>query len=244
MNWDACEYLNSDKEKAPTEIFYNDALIPDIPAPPTPDAKWGYGIPTSSQALKWFKLLLLDNEDMDETVCDSAQIRKARELLEASGKTAVQVISDYLYFLWSHTIKNIQQDMGDSAVDGTPFRVVITVPAVWNHKAIARMKRAALKSGILDQRLCGETILHFVSEPEAAALATFDDMKSRPDFNVGDSIVVCDAGGGTVDLISYKVYKEQPLELRECVEGQGKLFQTHSQTPLTQSQVVFVEQSS
>jgi molecular chaperone DnaK (HSP70) len=135
---------------------------------------------------------------MDERIRHSCQIEKARKLLQASGKSAVEVIADYLHFLWKHALENIEQDMGVEAVDGTPFRVVITVPAVWNHKAIARMKKAALKSGMLDNRLCGETILHFVSEPEAAALATFHDMRSRPDFKVGDSIVVCDAGGGTV----------------------------------------------
>jgi molecular chaperone DnaK (HSP70) len=135
---------------------------------------------------------------MDDKIRNSSQIHKARELLQASGKTAIEAIADYLHFLWKHTRESIEQDMGDEAVDGTPFRVVITVPAVWNHKAIARMKKAALASGMLDHRLCGETVLHFVSEPEAAALATFDDMKARPDFKMGDSIVVCDAGGGTV----------------------------------------------
>jgi hypothetical protein len=199
-SWEAYEYLNSDKEKAPTEIFYN-TLIPDIPSPASqtsPDATWGYGIPTGSQPLKWFKLLLLDDEDMEEKIRGSSQIKRARELLQASRKSAVEVIADYLHFLWKHALESIQQDMGADGVDATPFRVVITVPAVWNHKAIARMKKAALKSGMLDRRLCGETILHFVSEPEAAALATFHDMRARPDFKVGDSIVVCDAGGGTV----------------------------------------------
>lgn len=35
--------------------------------------------------------------------------------------------------------------------------------------------------------------------------------------------MVCDAGRGTVDLISYKVRKTDPLELDECVEGSGRL---------------------
>jgi len=134
---------------------------------------------------------------MDEKIRDSFQIKKAKELLAQTGKTAVEVIGDYLYFLWNHTLENIIKDQTEAGVDGTPFRVVITVPAVWNQKANARMRKAALAAGILDQRLAGETILHIVSEPEAAALATFEDMKAR-DFKVGDSIVVCDAGGGTV----------------------------------------------
>lgn len=199
-NWQAYEYLNADKEKAPSEIFYNtlNSTSGEL------DATWGYGIPTGSEPLKWFKLLLLDDEDMDEKIRNSAQIKKARELLQASGKTAIEVIGDYLHFLWKHTIEAIEQDMGEEAVEGTPFRVILTVPAVWNHQAIGRMKNAAFKAGILANRLAGETELFFVGEPEAAALATFEDLKAR-DFKKGDTICVVDSGGGTVDLISYKV---------------------------------------
>lgn len=33
---------------------------------------------------------------------------------------------------------------------------------------------------------------------------------------------MCDAGGGTVDLISYKVESLKPLKIRECVIGDGE----------------------
>jgi hypothetical protein len=38
----------------------------------------------------------------------------------------------------------------------------------------------------------------------------------------GDAFVLCDAGGGTVDLISYEVDSVNPLELKELVPGTGK----------------------
>src|ERR1700753_2015240 len=117
-DWEAYEYLNSDKDKAPTEMLYNNLMSNNQGSPQTtPDANWGYGIPTGSQPLKWFKLLLLDDEDMDENIRNSGQITRARELLKATKKTAVDVIADYLHFLWKHTLKNIQQDMGIEAVD-------------------------------------------------------------------------------------------------------------------------------
>ncbi|KAJ4245283.1 hypothetical protein NW762_014153, partial [Fusarium torreyae] len=40
---------------------------------------------------------------------------------------------------------------------------------------------------------------------------------------VGDAFVVCDAGGGTVDFISYKVNNLKPLEIEECAVGDGGL---------------------
>jgi len=48
-------------------------------------------------------------------------------------------------------------------------------------------------------------------------------MRWRPDLSIGDSFVVCDAGGGTVDLISYTVDSLDPLRLSMCVEATGDL---------------------
>ena len=43
-------------------------------------------------------------------------------------------------------------------------------------------------------------------------------------LSIGDTFVVCDAGGGTVDLISYTVTKLDPsLEVKEAAPGNGAL---------------------
>jgi hypothetical protein len=42
-------------------------------------------------------------------------------------------------------------------------------------------------------------------------------------LNRNDSFIVCDAGGGTVDLISYQVEAALPrLEVKEIVPGTGE----------------------
>jgi hypothetical protein len=46
------------------------------------------------------------------------------------------------------------------------------------------MKQAARASGILDARSCGDTTLCFISEPEAAALATIKDLSKRSTMKV------------------------------------------------------------
>lgn len=40
-------------------------------------------------------------------------------------------------------------------------------------------------------------------------------------LQVGRRFVVCDAGGGTVDLITYEVTKLEKLEVKEVTEGTG-----------------------
>ncbi|KAJ4401979.1 hypothetical protein N0V85_005403 [Neurospora sp. IMI 360204] len=51
-------------------------------------------------------------------------------------------------------------------------------------EAIAVMREAAKTAGILGKRIAGETQLTFVSEPEAAALATLEEMEDRFDVKV------------------------------------------------------------
>ncbi|OXV07229.1 hypothetical protein Egran_05006, partial [Elaphomyces granulatus] len=59
-----------------------------------------------------------------------------------------------------------------------------------------------------------------IKEPEAAALYTIHSLGFA--LSAGDAFVVCDAGGGTVDLISYEVVSLTPvLQLKELVPGTG-----------------------
>ena len=65
--------------------------------------------------------------------------------------------------------------------------------------------------------------LHIISEPEAAAMYALDAMDPH-NVKVGDTFVLCDAGGGTVDLISYKVSALKPiLRVEEAAPGTGSV---------------------
>lgn len=59
--------------------------------------------------------------------------------------------------------------------------------------------------------------IDLVTEPEAAALAVLKEKIKEGEFlKMGDCFVVCDAGSGTVDLISYKVIGLDPPAVEEC----------------------------
>ena len=65
--------------------------------------------------------------------------------------------------------------------------------------------------------------LHIISEPEAAATHALSVM-DHLDVKVGDTFVLCDAGGGTVDLISYTIEGLKPnLKIKEASPGSGSL---------------------
>lgn len=66
-------------------------------------------------------------------------------------------------------------------------------------------------------------LLQIISEPEAAATYALDALNPH-DVKVGDTFVLCDAGGGTVDLISYTVSELAPsLKVAEAAGGTGGL---------------------
>jgi molecular chaperone DnaK (HSP70) len=102
-------------------------------------------------------------------------------MLANHRKTAVEVVADYLRLLWKHVIKTIERERGSASASRLPFRVVLTVPAIWPHNAQQRMREAASKAGILAPRTCGETTLRLVPEPEAAALASLSEFRDRED---------------------------------------------------------------
>lgn len=162
---------------------------------------WGFKITAEVETIEWFKLLLLNDKDLQSHLQDSAHLNDAKQLLDKIGKTAVQVVGEYLKVMWRHTLNQISNAKGQELINGMPIHVVLTVPAIWTDYARKRMREAAALAGIFEHRVAGQTILPFISEPEAAAVATIPELENRGDLQVGDSFVVVDAGGGTVYVI-------------------------------------------
>ncbi|KAK9412833.1 putative Hsp70 family chaperone [Seiridium unicorne] len=199
-----------EQSKVPTELFYE-----------YDDFMWGYEVPLDADPIRWFKLLLLRDEDAEEELRQSDYYLRAKKMLRDLNKTPTDLIADYLKALWQHSLRTILKSRSKSVIAALAFHVVITVPAIWKDYARTGMQEAAAKAGILDNRSAGPTTLSFVPEPEAAALVTLCEYGSLLRSN--DVYVICDAGGGTVDLISYKVGDLDPIELHEAVVGTGGL---------------------
>ncbi|KAK9436327.1 actin-like ATPase domain-containing protein [Metarhizium brunneum] len=213
-SWSSPNLYCFTKRKVPTAIYYDGNNK-------TPT--WGYDVEPEQNALRWFKLLLLDDEHMPAHVKNSKYIRTAKSLLRKENKHVTEVIADYLRLLWEHSLQVIERAMGEGMVKLSTFKFVVTLPAIWPAYAQIRMHRAIAAAGLLDKRAAGKSSLTFLPEPEAAALATLHKMYRRPDIKRNDDVVVCDCGGGTVDIITYKILKPLLLSIRESVPGDGRL---------------------
>jgi molecular chaperone DnaK (HSP70) len=128
--------------------------------------------------------------------------------------SAEVLTQEYLSQLRRHTLRILRSKLGDGVVDTTSIEYVITVPAIWSEGAKDLTRCCAIDAGF------GANI-HIISEPEAAAIYTLDTMDPH-NLQIGDTFILCDAGGGTIDLITYSVLELKPiLKLRETVPGAG-----------------------
>ncbi|KAK1752574.1 hypothetical protein QBC47DRAFT_404895 [Echria macrotheca] len=224
QNWQNVDPDKPDKSeqvKAPSVIRYDEQK----------GVQWGYGV-SGDGDMRWLKLLLLDDRDLQQYLSDTpakmSHLLKMREVVRQSGKDVVDIIADYLRLLWEHAVKEVEGIVHDGSLINRPFTIVATVPAIWKGYAKSRMRLAFKKAGILDDRILSDgtvapTLFHFASEPEAAALARLTDLVHFGSIKAGDCFTVVDFGGGTVDIISYRVTDDSPLRIEEVVEGTGGL---------------------
>ncbi|OLL25235.1 Heat shock protein 12A [Neolecta irregularis DAH-3] len=156
---------------------------------------------------RWFKLLL---DDTHSNYLGTA----SRHASKPPRKTAAEVVTDYLTLIHDHLISHLKSTYGCMLFNCTPIEYYITVPAIWSDKAQAVTKSVAVNAGFKGK-------LEIVREPEAAAIACAHI--EHVDLKEGNRFLVCDAGGGTVDLISYQVTNALPLQIKEITVGTGGL---------------------
>ncbi|RAQ55593.1 Hsp70 family chaperone [Aspergillus flavus] len=171
---------------------------------------WGYQVRPFTEAFRGVKLLLDESQETKYTPSLASKV-----LLGKRKTNAVQVVADYLKYLVEYAKSVLQRRFGIPAKD-MDLRFTLTVPAVWSDTAKDRTLNAAIQADIRPQDIT------LVSEPEAAALYTLRSIQSNS-MAQNDVFIVCDAGGGTVDLISYQIKTLEPLALVEVTEGTGRI---------------------
>ncbi|ORX55182.1 actin-like ATPase domain-containing protein [Hesseltinella vesiculosa] len=139
-----------------------------------------------------------------------------------NGLMPVQVIADYLRSI--HTYISETMDRGFAKnYDQSQYRYCLTVPATWTIQAKAVMREASILAGLLE-RTDPIDRLALISEPEAAALYC---QKTCGLFQLttGQRFMICDAGGGTVDLVVFEIenrVQDTPdYSLKEVTRGSG-----------------------
>lgn len=197
------------KEKVPSEITYVEDGV-----------RWGSLIPPHVQRYMWTKL------ELEGPQTGEAQ-RIREELSTPAGyvsSPAVNIVAAFLAQIKKHLIINLDTHYGVELWRTLPITLVVTVPAVWSDAAKDRTLQAVRMAGFNQQQFPMLRRTVTTTEPEAAALYTLKSMNGSvrdEQLAVGDGFVVCDMGGGTVDLISYRVSSIEPTVVEEATIGTG-----------------------
>ncbi|KAI8342577.1 hypothetical protein BC941DRAFT_413166 [Chlamydoabsidia padenii] len=136
------------------------------------------------------------------------------------GFTVIEIIADYLREFHAHVVSEMRKGFAHQ-FEGR-YRYCLTVPAMWSDKAKQMMREASILAGIIDKNDHHDRLM-LISEPEAAAIYC---EKTCDQFNMvdGDEFMICDAGGGTLDLIVFNVKMDANgnRKFQESAKGMGK----------------------
>jgi molecular chaperone DnaK (HSP70) len=201
--------------------------------------KWGFTVEPGMVSYSWTKLLLDKNAPKgkydDPTL---AKIARKGMLELPRGKSAQDVCEDYLREVRKYVFARLDKEKGEDFMKLTPMECWITVPATWLDEAQDATRQAAIGAGFASRTMDS---INVIPEPEAAAICALKKLtvpgtqgslkvscNPPPEsplltYETGDNIMICDCGGGTVDLTTYSITATYPvLEFEELVVGEGK----------------------
>lgn len=217
-DWTGGARRNEQHEKVPTKIAYaaeNEGLEHDV---------WGYEVEPWMSSYTWFKLLLDSNAtatEFDNPHLQKMQEKEGNGLLRTPGnKSAQEVTTDYMRFLYKHIMAKLAKTYTREAVKVTTIHFWFTHPANWTDEASSNTRDAAEAAGFSDRAI---DELFMITEPEAAAMAILSESieKGTNVYKVGMNVLIADLGGGTLDFQALKLNTLDPLKTEEACEGSG-----------------------
>ncbi|KAF7862563.1 hypothetical protein EAF04_007436 [Stromatinia cepivora] len=210
--------------KVPTRIAYereNVALTTD---------RCGFEAEPKYLSCSWTKLLLDKNAVMDEEddITSKKNIDEGMMRLPPH-RNAPEVCEDFLRGMYNAFAADAKETLGVDAFKMTPLDCWITLPAIWSDEAKEATLNAAREAGFAKNSM---DEIHTIAEPEAAAISTLKELAAPGTLNAvqsGDNIMICDCGGGTVDITTYTITSVVPkIEFKElCIGTGGKCGSTY-----------------
>ncbi|VDB95852.1 unnamed protein product [Peniophora sp. CBMAI 1063] len=162
--------------------------------------------------VEWFKLLLRDKGSSTAPGIPSPKL--------PASKTLVDVYADYYAYLYQCTktyiretqVGNMSKLLLDSLEDRIDF--VLSHPNGWGGAQQEAMRSAIVSAGIVTEEEARERVT-FVTEGEASLHFCVSHETYADRFKAGDSLLIIDAGGGTVDFSSYSITSISPTKISE-----------------------------
>ncbi|KAK1763089.1 actin-like ATPase domain-containing protein [Phialemonium atrogriseum] len=203
-------------QKNPTLIAY----LPGIDSMP-----WGYQIGAQSNICAWMKYHL--DKNYPSTKYDDPGLTEAISTGLFSverTKTPDEVTIDYLKEVFKFAVRHLTESvgaLGSALLDVTTIQWWLAKPAIWGNQAQLRLQKIVRTAADHAEFFRPEDEFNFVTEADAAAFTLLRQAAADDDLNAGDTVMICDCGGGTVDVAVYMVSSISPIKVKEVVSGEG-----------------------
>ncbi|KAJ3012576.1 hypothetical protein NUW54_g1828 [Trametes sanguinea] len=168
--------------------------------------------------VEWFKLHLHPKRlysDTDEAV----QYGTLPPL--PTGKTAVDVCADFLAYLYRCAQDFILEahSNGNSLWKSAQGRAefVLSHPNGWSGLQQGLLRDAVVAARLVSDDAAGRERIHFVTEGEASLHFCLKNGITDEVLQIGKTVMIVDAGGGTIDVSSYSFTSVVPLCAEEAV---------------------------
>lgn len=180
---------------------------------------WGYQVNNYQRVQPPDRLLENWKVFLDQHMIDRARQAEVENVPRSPAETQTMVTA-YLEQIYLHIKESIQEVNGRGWKDKT-ISFVFSLPTTWTSlDSVERFKEAIAKAGFGQENLSKHTAEVELTEAEAAAVFTLKEAQVK--YDVGDILLVCDAGGGTTDLGLFQVKQTvNPLSLSQIHPVQG-----------------------
>ncbi|KZT05488.1 uncharacterized protein LAESUDRAFT_727132 [Laetiporus sulphureus 93-53] len=160
---------------------------------------------------EWFKLHLRPRE----LASDDKHLR-----MLPPNKTVVQILADFMRYLYKCAKKYISEKdpMGRQLLQSeSNVEFVLTHPNGWGGSQQAKMRRAAVLAGLVPDSDAGQSRIRFVTEGEANLHYCITNGLTGDVAKADNQLMIVDAGGGTVDLSTYRITSTIPAKAVESI---------------------------
>ncbi|KAI0918917.1 hypothetical protein AcW1_003564 [Taiwanofungus camphoratus] len=161
--------------------------------------------------VEWFKLHLRPN---------SMQLKDAHLPPMPDNKPVIQILADYLAYLYKcarNYISEAHPNGRQLLQSESDIEFVLSHPNGWGGSQQSEMRRAAVMAGLVPDTQGGQSRIHFVTEGEASLHFCITNGLAEDVIKTGNSLMIVDAGGGTVDLSTYRITNGSPVAAVESV---------------------------
>ncbi|KAG8958550.1 hypothetical protein FRC03_009023, partial [Tulasnella sp. 419] len=211
--YDVSEYRENLPAKVPTVLYYDSiGKLRAVGSETLDKRNIADALEQEWTRVEWLKLLLL-SDSLAHQLCRAPTTELPR------NKNLVEVIADFLQYMHNLSLKHFNETMefDRNSLQEMEDRItyIFSHPNGWNIPQHPLMREAAIRAGLVPDSEDANDRIIFVSEAEASLHWCIQRRLAIRDLEVGSTYIVVDAGGGVINISSFRTVGTGPPVFEE-----------------------------